>query len=124
MYQNQDQFRKYSLFTMFYYGLQDPNNKWQWQETHRFDLGDYSWGGYTQTSEFANHFPNGAWQHEYEWRSWYGDYLNYCYAQSYWDEYGYYRYPSYFCNIGGIQYSGDYSPVYLPDPSFRYHSDW
>lgn len=123
-FQHQDQFRKFSLFPLFYYGLQDPSGYWQYQQTTRFDLGDYGWGGYTKTSETAIHHPNGAWQHEYEWRdNWWG-YLNYCYAQTSYDENYNWRYPSYFCNFEWGQTSGDASPVPLYNPSFMYHSDW
>jgi hypothetical protein len=123
-FQHQDQFRKFDLFPQFYYGLQDPNGYWQFQETTRFDLGDYSWGGYTKTNETAIHHPNGAWQHEYEWRDTWDGYLNYCYAQSDYDENGNYRYPSYFCNFEWGQESGDLSPVPLVNPTFKYHGSY
>ena len=123
-FQHQDQFRKRDLFTKFYYGLKDPNGYWQWQQTERFDLGDYSHEGITKTQEFALHHPNGAWQHEYAWRSEPSDYYNYCYAQSNYDEHGRYRFESYFCNVRWGQILGDISPVSLKNPSFRDHYDW
>lgn len=123
-FQHQDQFRKYSLFLKFYYGLKDPNGYWQWQQTERFDTGDYSHGGVTKTQEFALRHPNGAWQHEYAWRDSVDGYYYYCYAQSGFDEKGRSRNASYFCNTPNGQVSGDHSPVPLRNPSFRDHTDW
>ncbi len=124
VFQHQDQFRKNSLFPEFYYGLINPNGYWQWQQTERFDLGDYSHGGITKKHEFALHHLNGAWQHEYAWRDSPNGYYNYCYAQSGYDENGDSRAASYFCNLVGGQESGDNSPVALMNPSFRFHEDW
>lgn len=124
LFQHQDQFRKHDLFLGFYYGLKDPNGYWQWQQTERFDTGDYSHGGTTRTHEFALRHPNGAWQHEYAWRDFVDGHYFYCYAQSEFDEVGEERYPSFFCNTPDGQVSGDYSPVPLRDPSFRDHTDW
>lgn len=124
LYQHQDQFRKFSLFPKFYYGLIDPNGYWQWQQTERFDLGDYSNGGITSVHQFAMSHPNGAWQHEYAWRNSPTDTLNYCYAQSGFDERGRARAATYFCNLAKGQVSGDASPVPLRNPSFRFHTDW
>ncbi len=123
-FQHQDQFRKASLFLKFYYGLIDPNGYWQWQQTERFDLGDYTHGGITSVHEFALRHANGAWQHEYAWRNAPSDPLNYCYAQSGFDERGQARAATYFCNLPQGQVSGDASPVALRDPSFRFHTDW
>ena len=137
LFQHQDQYRINSLFPRFYYGLIDPNNYWQWQKTERFEPDppencnseEYSNGGITKRHEFALHHTNGAWQHEYAWRVNKDGYLNYCYAQSDYDENGDYRAGSYFCNIkyyswsSVVQVSGDSSPVPLRNPSFRW-PDW
>lgn len=123
-FQHQDQFRRLSLVPKFYYGLIDPNGYWQWQQTERFDLGDYSDAGITFLHEFALMHPNGAWQHEVAWRQSPADHLNYCYAQSGIDERGQARTATYFCNLAWGQVSGDASPVSLRNPSFHIHTNW
>jgi hypothetical protein len=122
-FQHQDEFRKRSLFLFYYYGLIRPNGYWQWQQTERYDSGNYNSEGITKKHQFAMQHSNGAWQNEYAWRNSPSGYYNYCYAQSAFDELGRSRAAKYFCNIDEVRVSGDYSPVPLRNPSFRNHQD-
>lgn len=108
----------------YYYGAQDANGHWQWQQQTWFAGGAGVPNGIVKTYEFASHSANGAWQHQYDWRDTPTGHWNDCYAQSSIDDQGHARDALFVCHLSSGDASGTESPVPLANPQFRDRPHW
>ena len=110
--------------TGYYYGAQDANGHWQWQQQTWFDEGAGAPQTVAKTYEFASHAANGAWQHQYDWRDTPTGPWNDCYAQSDTDDQGQPRAALFVCHLASGEASGAAAPVPLANPQFRDRPHW
>ncbi len=123
-FQHQDQFRKGALMVKHYHGMRRQDGYWQWQQTSRFDNGDYSGDGVIKRREYAQRHPNGAWQRELEWRDSVDGARQYCYVQSAVGPDGGRREALGFCEVDGKRMKNPRLVAELRNPGFRKHRDW
>lgn len=110
--------------TGYYYGAQDADGHWQWQQQSWFSTGASASEHIVKSYEYASHFPNRAWQHQYDWLDTPTGAWNDCYAQSGMDEYGQTRQALFVCHLAGGDTSGNAAPVPLANPQFRDRPHW
>jgi hypothetical protein len=108
----------------YFYGEQDANGHWQWQQQSWFASGVGVPSGIVKTYEYASHAANGAWQHQYDWRDTPTGPWNDCYAQSGTDDQGQARTALFVCHLASGDASGTAAPVPLANPQFRDRPHW